>query len=48
MFDHANYRFTESWELGINVTNLLDDEHYQTFGGDILGRRALAHLGFSW
>ena len=44
----ARYLFDMGLELGVNVTNLLDDEHYQTFGGDILGRRGLAHIGYRW
>ncbi len=34
--------------LSLNVSNLFDDEHYESFGGDILGRRALASVSFSW
>lgn len=36
------------WRAGASVTNLLDDEHREIFGGDLLGRRALAHLTFEW
>lgn len=36
------------WRAGASVTNLLDDEHREVFGGDLLGRRALAHLAFEW
>ena len=45
---NANYRFAEGWKTGIAIANLLDDVHYESFGGDLLGRRALAHLSFSW
>ena len=44
----ANYRFAESWTAGINVANLLDDEHWESFGGDVLGRRALGLVSYSW
>jgi outer membrane receptor for ferrienterochelin and colicins len=44
----AGYRFSDAWEVGLNVSNLFDDESYQTFGGDILGRRALGYVRFSW
>lgn len=37
-----------SWSLGINVSNLLDERHYQIFGGDILRRRALIRFSYSW
>jgi iron complex outermembrane receptor protein len=44
----ASYRFSDHLELGVDVTNLLDDEHFQSFGGDLLARRALGNLRFSW
>lgn len=44
----ARYQLSRSWELGLNVSNLLDDEHYEFFSGDLLGRYALLHVGFSW
>jgi iron complex outermembrane receptor protein len=44
----ANYRLTDNWEFGIDVNNLLDDEHFESFGGDLLSRRALGHVSFSW
>jgi outer membrane receptor protein involved in Fe transport len=45
---NANYRFGKAWKAGVTVANLLDDSHYESFGGDLLGRRALGHLTFSW
>lgn len=45
---NANYRFDERWSVGIAVANLLDDEHNQSFGGDLLGRRALGHVTLAW
>jgi len=44
----ANYDVTERWTVGVNVANLLNEEHWEAFGGDILRRRALAHVRFSW
>jgi iron complex outermembrane receptor protein len=44
----ARYLFGRGWELGVNVSNLLDEEHIETFGGDVLGRRALAHVAYRW
>ena len=44
----ADYLITDQVRVGLNVTNLLDDEHYQSFGGDLLGRRALANVSFRW
>lgn len=45
---NANYQIDESWTFGIAVANLLDDEHYQSFGGDLLARRALANVTYRW
>ena len=33
---------------GADVANLLDNDHYEAFGGDLLGRRALGHVTYSW
>jgi len=44
----ANFRITDAIELGINVANALDDEHWESFGGDLLGRRALGSITFRW
>ena len=44
----ANYRFAERWRLSLNVANLLDDVHYEKFGGDLLSRRALVSLAYAW
>jgi len=45
---NAAWRITDRWEIGLYVQNALDDEHYETFGGDLLERRALAHLAYHW
>lgn len=44
----ASYRINPNLGVGVDVTNALDDEHWQTFGGDMLSRRALAFLTFNW
>ncbi len=44
----ATYRITDNVQVGVDVSNVLDDEHYQSFGGDLLTRRALGHVTFSW
>ena len=44
----ANYRIDTRWSVGLTVANALDDEHYEAFGGDLLGRRALVHATFGW
>ncbi|HKH43133.1 MAG TPA: TonB-dependent receptor [Thermoanaerobaculia bacterium] len=44
----VNYRITDHLEVGADVSNLLDDENFQAFGGDLVTRRALGHVSFSW
>lgn len=44
----ANYRINDKWSVGVDVSNLLDDEHFEIFGGDLLERRALGYIAFSW
>jgi len=44
----ANYKITNNIEIGTNISNAADDEQYQTWGGDILRRRALGYLNFTW
>jgi outer membrane receptor protein involved in Fe transport len=40
-------RLGAAWELGLRVTNLLDRERYETFGGDVLRRRAVLSVAYS-
>lgn len=44
----ANYNFAGGWTIGVDVSNLFDDEHFESFGGDILERRALAKVSYAW
>lgn len=44
----ANYRITNTFGFGVDVSNLLDDEHYEAFGGDLLARRALGFVSVNW
>lgn len=44
----ANYELNNHLRFGVDISNLFDDEHYETFGGDILGRRALGFVGVGW
>src|SRR6185503_7792678 len=34
----ANFHVTDHISLGLNVSNALDEEHWESFGGDLLGR----------
>ncbi len=44
----GNLHVTDHVQVGIQISNLLDDEHYESFGGDILDRRALGNIAFRW
>lgn len=44
----VNYRINDNLQVGIDVSNLLDEENYQAFGGDIVTRRALGSVSFRW
>ncbi len=44
----AMYRLNTRLGFGIDITNALDNEHYESFGGDILSRRALGFVTFNW
>ena len=44
----ADYGISEAVGVGLVITNIFDDEHYQSFGGDLLGRRALGTITFNW
>ena len=41
-------QINQRWGLALDVANLLDNDHYEVFGGDLLGRRALLNLTYSW
>lgn len=44
----GNYHVTNRFTIGLNVANALDDEHHETWGGDIVERRALVSAGYSF
>ena len=44
----ASYQVGRRTTVLANVTNLLDNEHYEIFGGDILRRRTLVSLRQIW
>lgn len=44
----VNFQANDSVTIGANITNLFDDNHYQSFGGDLLERRALGYVTFTW
>jgi len=44
----ANVPLSPRLTVGLDVSNLLNHEHYEIFGGDLLRRRAVAHLDVAW
>ncbi len=44
----ANYDLTESWTAGLSLANLFNSKHYEAFGGDLLGIRALFNIVYRW
>jgi outer membrane receptor protein involved in Fe transport len=45
---NAGYDINDRWAVGVAVSNLLDNDHFEAFGGDIIARRALGHVTFRW
>ncbi|HUR82542.1 MAG TPA: TonB-dependent receptor [Thermoanaerobaculia bacterium] len=44
----ANYRINNMFGIGVDISNALDDEHYEAFGGDLMSRRALGFVSVNW
>jgi outer membrane receptor protein involved in Fe transport len=44
----ANRAIDNRWSVGVNASNLLNDEHWESFGGDVLRRRVLASIHYKW
>ncbi len=44
----ANYKINDMLGFGVDVSNALDDEHYESFGGDLMSRRALGFVSVAW
>jgi outer membrane receptor protein involved in Fe transport len=45
---NASYDLKEHWQVSTNIANVFDRRHYEMFGGDILRRRAIVTLAFTW
>ena len=45
---NLNFELSPRLSLGLNVSNVLDNVHYEAFGGDLLERRGLVHLSTTW
>ena len=44
----ANWRVTDAIGVGLDISNVTDEEHWEAFGGDLLRRRALGFVSFNW
>ena len=44
----ANYHLKNGFALGLNISNLLNNEHYEIFGGDLLRRNVVATFSYRW
>ena len=44
----AAWRLDEQWKVALDVANVLGEEHFEAFGGNLLGRRALASVRYEW
>lgn len=44
----GRYQFSPMFAVGVDISNIFDDEHYEAFGGDILSRRALGFVTVNW
>ncbi|MEE8368115.1 MAG: TonB-dependent receptor [Thermoanaerobaculia bacterium] len=45
---NSNYQLNDNWSVGVSIANLFDEKHFESFGGDILERRALGNVVLSW
>lgn len=45
---NGNYQINDRISLAVNVSNALDDKHWESFGGDIVRRRALGTVTFKF
>ena len=44
----TNFVVNDNVKLGLNIANAFDEKHWESFGGDILERRALGSVTFNW
>jgi len=44
----AVYDLSRHYKLGVEVDNLANNAHYEVFGGDILKRRTLGYVAYTW
>ncbi len=44
----ADYRINDMLAIGVNASNVFDHDHRESFGGDIIGSRALGWVSLTW
>lgn len=44
----ANFHVNDMIGVGVDLSNANNHEHYEAFGGDLLGRRALGFVSVNW
>jgi len=44
----ADYQVSDMITVGVNASNVFDHEHWESFGGDIIGSRALGYVSLTW
>jgi outer membrane receptor protein involved in Fe transport len=44
----ASYQLSPHWKVGLNASNVLNNRHYEEFGGDMLKRLCLGYVAYSW
>ncbi len=45
---NGNYDISDHVTVGLQIANVFDDRHWESFGGDLLRRRALTSLKYRW
>jgi outer membrane receptor protein involved in Fe transport len=45
---NGNYAVNKHWSVGLNVANLFDNQHWEAWSADLIARRALLHVTYSW
>jgi outer membrane receptor protein involved in Fe transport len=44
----ALYNLSRHYKLGLQIDNFANNAHYEVFGGDVLKRRTLGYMAYSW
>jgi iron complex outermembrane receptor protein len=44
----ANFKVNGMFGVGVDISNALDNEHWEAFGGDLMSRRALGFVSVNW